>query len=336
MTNRLTTECVPEQQRLDYWQATCSQMVGTFELRDYEPNDFHAAIDLSQISSLKIGKFLSVSQTLERKKSHIKSCDSDDYIVLLESDSTFNIEHCGRQRSGKGGIVLLDITQPYYTHHVGKLNVIDIFIPRRKLEAVLGVAPQAAGLRIDDTQASFHVLSAFLRSLAEHGSELEPESAHRMASIAVDLIAAGFSERLGLEPAPQSGGATTLYRARSYIDEKLGEPGLGMKQIANATNVSVRRLHQIALEEGISLIDWMWERRLSRSRAMLADPAHRSLTIGAIAYTCGFVDQAHFSRRFKEHFGQTPTECRSAAPTGQIPEHAVPSADARSSFSRST
>lgn len=313
MIDRLTTASVAEQQRLDYWMSSCSRVIGGFALGDYQPDNFFAEVDLFAVADLKIGRYESVAQSQDRKRSLIKSWDTDDYLVILESEKTFTLDQGGRQRAGRGGISLLDVAQPFFTGHPEGVDVVDIFIPRRKLEAVFGSARQAAGLGIDTTQPSFPVLSAFLRSLATHGTALDPASAGRMSAIAIDLIAAGFAERMGQEPALHPANASTLFRARAYIDANLGTSGLGMQDVAAAVNVSIRRLHQIALEDGISLIDWMWQRRLSRARSMLIDPAYRALSISGIAYACGFLDQAHFSRRFKDAFGETPTECRQSA-----------------------
>ena len=43
----------------------------------------------------------------------------------------------------------------------------------------------------------------------------------------------------------------------------------------------------------------LWVARLKRARRMLTEPSHRDLTVGAIAYRCGFSDQSTFSRMFK-------------------------------------
>jgi AraC family transcriptional activator of tynA and feaB len=318
MAERFSTDDVAEKDRLDYWQFVCGELIGSVALGDYEPKDFTSGINLLEVGDLRVGRFTGVSQTLHRKRSLIKSGDNDDYVVLLESDQLFNLDHCGRQRSGRSGIVLIDITQPYYSSHPERLDVIDVFVPRKALERALGPMRHAPGLCIEADQPSFPVISAFLRSLTQHSAGLEAASAARLSSIAVELIAAGFAETIEQAPPRTMSGAAILCRAQGYISSQIGVAGLTMQEVAIALNISVRRLHQVASDEGISLIDWMWERRLLRAHAMLSDHANAGVAVGAIAYKNGFNDQGHFSRRFKERFGVSPKDVRAPHRDGRI------------------
>ena len=47
--------------------------------------------------------------------------------------------------------------------------------------------------------------------------------------------------------------------------------------------------------------------RLQKAKALLANP---SLSIGAIALDCGYIDAGYFARVFKQEYGVTPQEWR--------------------------
>jgi AraC-like DNA-binding protein len=48
---------------------------------------------------------------------------------------------------------------------------------------------------------------------------------------------------------------------------------------------------------------YIWDLRLEKCRADLANPLHRHRTITEIAFAWGFNNSTHFSRIFKERFG---------------------------------
>lgn len=54
-------------------------------------------------------------------------------------------------------------------------------------------------------------------------------------------------------------------------------------------------------------------RRLEVAAERLVDPGHAHLAIGALAYGCGFANQAHVAKRFRARFGLTPSDYRRAA-----------------------
>jgi AraC family transcriptional regulator, positive regulator of tynA and feaB len=51
-------------------------------------------------------------------------------------------------------------------------------------------------------------------------------------------------------------------------------------------------------------------RRLQHCRQALEDPSQLGRTVGDIAYSCGFSDLSHFTRRYKAQFGRSPGESR--------------------------
>jgi AraC family transcriptional activator of tynA and feaB len=311
MAIRLSTDDVAEKDRFSYWQDVLYRAIGKFELTSRSRARFDAHLDVSPVGDLHVANFTGSSQTLRRTKSMIRSGDADNYVLLLESSKTFVIDHNGHQRSGHGGMVLVDIARPRCASHPDGADFIDICIPRQVMERALGPARRAAGLALDPKQPMFPVISSFLRTMCAQAKSLDPASATRMSNIAIDLIATGFAERIA-HSQPMSG-AALLLRAQSYINDNLGVAGLSVRDVAAALQVSPRRLHQAATDEGISLVEWMWERRLARARAMLTAPESSSMPIAIVGYQCGFVDQAHFSRRFKQRFDESPRDHRLAA-----------------------
>ena len=307
-TFSMSTDDVSQKDSFEYWESACRDAVGLFEFQDYERKDFRAGLTMLPLDSLKICHFFGSAHAMERRKPHLRSSDTDAYNIILGSRRTWNFAQGRYHEAVSGGISLIDNTQAYVGAHPEGLDVVSVFVPRAALDRALGPSRLAVGSTISAAQASYPIIATYLQTLVEHGALLDPARQARMASVAVELIAAGFAERLEANPPKSLSGAAILTRAQAFIADHIGVEGLSISDVATALNISVRRLQEVASAQGIALMDWMWERRLQLAQAKLSDAAHGAMPVGLIAYQCGFVSQAHFSRRFKERFGQTPTE----------------------------
>lgn len=108
----------------------------------------------------------------------------------------------------------------------------------------------------------------------------------------------------------ESSEATLLLRIMEYARAHLSEPGLNATQIAAAHHISVRHLYNVLARGGISLGDWMRERRLAACRDELSNPLADSVTVSSIARRHGFTDPSSFGRLFRAAYGVSPREWR--------------------------
>jgi AraC-like DNA-binding protein len=104
-----------------------------------------------------------------------------------------------------------------------------------------------------------------------------------------------------------------LQRIARYIREHLGEE-LALADAAAAVHLSPNYLaHLLKKETGKTFTELVTERRMEHALALLA---HTSGRIDRIAHASGFADEAYFTRRFKQRYGQSPrayrTQVRSA------------------------
>ena len=74
--------------------------------------------------------------------------------------------------------------------------------------------------------------------------------------------------------------------------------------------MSTRHLQKLFKADGLTVTDWIRERRLAGCRRDLRDPAHADETILTIATRWGLTNAAHFSRSFRALYGCTPSEFR--------------------------
>ena len=104
-----------------------------------------------------------------------------------------------------------------------------------------------------------------------------------------------------------------LIKAARLIDEKMAEP-LRLDELARVAGVSKGHLIQVARDHWkVTPIEYLWQRRLEKSAELLRETG---LGISEVAYRTGFPNPFHFSRRFKQRFGQAPRAWRLAQWTG--------------------
>ena len=94
------------------------------------------------------------------------------------------------------------------------------------------------------------------------------------------------------------------------IDTRLSDPSLKPAEAAAAAGISVRYANDLLAEENFSVERYILRRRLERCRSALEDPLQAHRMIGEIAFSWGFSDHSHFTRRFRAAFGMTPGDCR--------------------------
>jgi len=98
-----------------------------------------------------------------------------------------------------------------------------------------------------------------------------------------------------------------ILQAISYMQNNVNLQ-LTTNQISEAVFTSPNRLHKLfKAETGMTIGAYLDRLVFFRAAQLLIDPKQ---SIGEISRQLGFCDQYYFSRRFKNQFGQTPSEFR--------------------------
>ncbi|WP_153117692.1 helix-turn-helix domain-containing protein [Rhodocyclus tenuis] len=172
------------------------------------------------------------------------------------------------------------------------------------------------------------VLLTLLRHLLARKRPLASEGRRAMGEAVIHLLATTLNEHLEEQAAaPQTAGRPAApnsrlesyhrERIRNYVRTHLCEPTLDIAAIARGVDLSSRYIHKLFEGESMPLMQWVWELRLTSCYRQLAQHKGGRRNIGALAFSYGFNDQAHFSRAFKQRFGCPPREVVAVAPQGK-------------------
>ncbi len=199
-----------------------------------------------------------------------------------------------------GSLVVWDSTRPIGFAAPGSLRKLTLMLPQ-------DLAPglrHLVGRRIDARRGPGGLFAAHLRALSRQAAVLDARGQAAVLRPTLDLL------ELAVDPMPAGPGhgRAVMARATAHILGHLGDPDLRPEDVARAVGLSLRQLHRIFADGDWTVERWIWHQRLQRcAQDLRRDPKAR---IAEIAFRWGFSDAAHFSRAFRQGFGQSPRAWR--------------------------
>lgn len=93
---------------------------------------------------------------------------------------------------------------------------------------------------------------------------------------------------------------------KAWINDHLHDQELSLESLAIALNTTKRSLHRAFEAEEESINDYIWRMRIERCQQVL-EQSSANWSVTDLAFAHGFKDSAHFSRRFKQQTGRSPS-----------------------------
>lgn len=151
---------------------------------------------------------------------------------------------------------------------------------------------------------------SLLEKDVSHGLLRQPLIRSRLEQTLLDgvLLAADHSYREELAAPPPPMRPASVKRVIDVVQERPAEP-YDAARLARIAQVSVRTLQEAFRKHvGMPPMAYVNEVRLERVRGQLLASAPGTTTVSDVAYQWGFVHLGRFARRYRERFGETPSQ----------------------------
>ncbi|MCB5179399.1 helix-turn-helix domain-containing protein [Streptomyces sp. SMC 277] len=321
----LTTDSVPEQQKVTYWNEVVSRTLVPMAVSPRGTGPFDGRITTRRLGYLQVSTVEADAKSVSRTPALITPSCEALVAVAVQMSGTATFAQGGRTTEvGEGDLVVYETGRPYSIDYPRRFTTHVFQLPRHTLPVSDSDLRRIAGDAIRTSGGVGGMLCLFLSALASLSGARPPVIAHRLAGDFVDLLSTLIAERTRPDGArPDTASGALLLRVREHIDRNLGDPDLSPESIARAHGMSVRYLHKLFEGEGTTVCRLVQRRRLEECSRELAHRGRATASVSAVAHRWGFSSPAHFSRIFRAAYGVPPREWR-ALHTARDPLSPVP------------
>jgi AraC-like DNA-binding protein len=307
MMQRWSSSEIVACERRAFWVDVVCRTLVNLRCEPTSAQEFFGEIDFDELGPLKLVSVRSVAQRVSRTGEPLGSPAGFFHVNIMQSGGGLMDQDGREAKLAPGGFVFFDSSRPYAIDFTDNFSAGVLRIPRSMLLQRIGVPECFTTLRVDPTSGLGAMVASMLRDLPNQLPTIPKTLHERVADNIVDLIAAALLSTGG-RAGPRSA-RLTLTRVKFWIETHLAER-LSGEEIADRCGLSLRQLNRLFEAEGISLMHYVWERRLARCWRDISDPAQRHRSITEIALANGFNNPSHFSRVFHTRFGTSVRTAR--------------------------
>lgn len=274
---------------------------------------FSGQVGSTMLGSVVLAQVAASHAQVERTPRLIKADDPELYKFGLQISGTSIIEQDDRQaRLLPGDLAIYDTSRPYRISFSDDFQMTVAMFPRSLVRLPEKHMASLTAVRLAGDAGLGALIAPLMKGLTAQLSGARPVIATHLGDAVVDLVTAAFAQQLQrpLDPGSTAAHRTLVEQVRKFVDERLQDPGLTSRMVADAHFVSVRYLQKVFEAEGTSVSTLIRTRRLERCRRDLADPGSEFVSIAQVGHRWGFPDAAHFSRLFRSTYGHSPREFR--------------------------
>jgi len=302
----------PRVDRYDAWDAQLRSAYCGFALdRPFEP-DFDAMTRARNADGLTVIDCVCGPFKASRARPHIARDGREVFGIQLVLAGREELCIDGESIVlTQGDLLLWDSTRPITLCVRETLHKLSVVTPLARFRHWLPTSWDRIPRRIPSGSNAANLLSAHMRSLHSYFLDDELGSGDALLEVSLGLVIDAIHRTSSQEPETLRG--AQLARVKQFIDRNLDQSDLSPAMIAAANHISVRYLHWLFEPSGATVSQYVIQQRLQRCRRDLSIGMMRGRTITDIALSWGFRDATHFSRRFKQEFGQSAHDFRRQA-----------------------
>jgi AraC family transcriptional activator of tynA and feaB len=244
-----------------------------------------------------------------------------DVCVLLQIVGRSTLENAGLTCGfAAGQWTALDAQQVDVQPQALNTQLLMLQIPRKCLET--DIAPASTNperrLRAHNNRA----LSRTLRVFSAMPHRFDAALADQISTLLCRVVEHAIREQRYADRrahrAAFSAYAKRLTRAYRYIRQHVDQPQLELDDIARDAACTVRYLQKIFAPGGESVSEFILHSRLELVHCDLLSSRLSSRPVTEIALAHGFNNASHFTRKYRHHFGLTPSAVRFAHQTVRL------------------
>lgn len=313
---------IPSSDRFDFMQDLAAATWVPMECRSEHWATMSVDFRASGLGAMQVVAIEGVTPiTVCRTPRLISQADPDLLkMVLVRGGNACVVEQDGRQAYlSAGEFALYDTRRPYQVacgvSGESPLRMMTFMFPPSLLPLSRSRLRELTAVRLSPLAGLGDLTSQLLLQLARDVDHYSPAEAARLSGAALDVLSMRLARELDAcdWDSPEARRHALLTSVQAFIKSRLGDPDLSPAGIATAHHISLRSLHQLFHDEGLTVAGWIRQQRLERCRRDLADPdlAHRP--VAAIAGRWGYSSPGDFSRAFRAAHGLPPAEYRRSA-----------------------
>lgn len=310
----LSTSEVPPGERLGWLREVIRREYVKVEISPPGNGGLFNEMAIHPWEDLRLSVIRSSAITIERFAGEPYQASQDAYFAVILLSGRYSLEQQGREVFLEpGDITFYDATRPHRIHCPGSFSKLIVAIPRRQLRDRIAGMEHCTALRIPGHAGIGRVASGFLQCAAGQADGLKPCEFLPLAQHSLELLTMAAASVRPLDIRRFRSRSLSLLRVKDFVERHLANPDLNTSWVAIAVGLSSRYVNDLFMDEGTSLMRYVWLRRLEKCRKELEDPAHAGHRLSEIAFRWGFNDLSHFSRVFRQRFDCSPRQYRQQA-----------------------
>ncbi len=236
------------------------------------------------------------------------------YLYLQGSGSSLPVEYAGQSpnKFQVGDWTLGRTSDPHQiTFSPGRTNAFTLAFPAH-LTVGLRLNEDCLGRPVAADSVLNQLVANYVRTLAA-GHAIPNAAGEAVIRNLLGLIA--LAMRSEVEASRDGVSSGMLLVLLQYLDAHYTRADLSPVHVAAHFGITTRHVHRLFERTGMTFSEQLFARRLDHAHRLLTDarPHHRFVT--DIAYDSGFSDLAHFSRKYREKYGMSPSEAKRSTRT---------------------
>lgn len=247
-----------------------------------------------------------------RSRQEIAKDDEEYYNLLYVAEGALGLDFGShRIRLDSGTFAMWDTTKPMEFDVIERLREVSFSVPKKRLHQVLARPEDYCGRLLRTSSGISRMFIDCLLALDTNFGELSSREASDVVDATTDMMVSTLMSKVALPV--EAAHHKQFQHVMDFINRQIDNPCLTPRRVAREVGLSERQLFRLFATVGTTPSAWIRRQRLERCRQCLVSPASAHLSVLEVAVRWGFIDASVFSRSFRQEFGVSPRQLRSAA-----------------------